>query len=331
MPPAVQSSAPQAQRELLPTATGEGNQITRTGFQKTQNSPITPDDRMGDRVYSAGMETHYLAAVVQMNSGSDKSANLGHAVQQVQQASAAGATLVALPEMFNCMGSYSRVVEEAEPIPGATSKTLAQLAADEKIYLLAGSIYEQDEASGVAYNTSLLFSPTGEIIARYRKIHLFDVHLSGQIMADESRWIKSGNEITVVNTSHGCLGLSICYDLRFPELYRQLSAQGAEIIFVPAAFLEVTGRAHWEVLLRARAIENQVYVIAANQCGEHPSQIASHGHSMIVDAWGNVLVQADSKASGIFAEINLEELRTVREQLPALKHRQEFEFWHGKG
>ena len=141
---------------------------------------------MGNRVYSAEMETHYLAAVVQMNSGSDKSANLGHAVQQVQQASAAGATLVALPEMFNCMGPCSRVVEEAESIPGTTSKTLAQLAADKKIYLLAGSIYEQDEASGGTYNTSLLFSPAGEIIARYRKIHLFDVHLPGQIMADES-------------------------------------------------------------------------------------------------------------------------------------------------
>ncbi len=270
------------------------------------------------------MQTRYVAAAIQMNSGPDKYTNLEHAVGYIHQAAAAGAKLIVLPEMFNCMGPYSHLVAEAEPIPGTTSQALSKVAAEESIYLLAGSIIERSEDGGVFYNTSMLFSPAGEMIARYRKIHLFDIQLPGQRETDESRWIKAGNDIAVVDTTCGRMGLSICYDLRFPELYRQLVGRGAEIFLAPAAFRKTTGQDHWEVLLRARAIENQAYIIAANQCGTHAPKIVTYGHSMIIDAWGNILTRADSKKSVIFAEIDLNALHKVRGQLPAFKHRRDF-------
>lgn len=276
------------------------------------------------------MQTRYVAAAIQMNSGPDKCMNLEHAVGYIRQAATEGANLIVLPEMFNCMAPYPCLVDEAEPIPGITSQTLSQVALEEKIYLLAGSIVERSKENNVFYNTSMLFSPAGKMIARYRKIHLFDVHLPDQRATDESHWIKAGSDIAVVDTACGRMGLSVCYDLRFPELYRQLVGREAEVFLVPAAFRATTGRDHWEVLLRARAIENQAYIIAANQCGTHDRQIVTYGHSMIIDAWGNILTSADSKESVIFAEIDLKALHTVRGQLPALKHRRDSSYTNRK-
>ncbi|MDH3718612.1 MAG: carbon-nitrogen hydrolase family protein [Planctomycetota bacterium] len=267
------------------------------------------------------MSTKFLAAAVQLNSSEDKHACRQRATQLVEQAAGQGAQLVALPEMFNCLGRFSRIVAAAESIPGPTSDALGQLAARLGITLLAGTIAEQADEPGRAYNTSLLFSPDGRILARYRKIHLFDVDLPGRVTVRESQWIQAGDETTTVATPLGNFGLSICYDLRFPELYRRLAEGQAEIIFVPSAFTKVTGRDHWEVLLRARAIENQAYLIAPNQCGRHPPDLETYGNSMIVDPWGTVLKRAASDEDVIFAEIDLQQLRKVRQQLPALDHR----------
>ncbi len=276
------------------------------------------------------MQTRYVAAAIQMNSGPDKCMNLEHAVGYIHEAAAAGAKLIVLPEMFNCMGPYPHLVAEAEEIPGRTSQALSQVALEESIYLLAGSIIERSEDDGVFYNTSMLFSPTGKMLARYRKIHLFDVQLPDQRETDESQWIKAGNDLSVIETDCGRIGLSLCYDLRFPELYRQLIGRGAEIFLIPAAFRKTTGQDHWEILLRARAIENQVYIIAPNQCGTHAPQLVTYGHSMIIDAWGNRLATANSQKSVIFAEIDLKALRKIRRQLPALKHRRDDSFTDGK-
>lgn len=260
-------------------------------------------------------------AVVQLNSGEDKAANLASATKWVEQAAGEGADLVALPEMFNCLGQFSTVVAGAESIPGPTSTAMQQLAKRLGITLLAGSICEQSSLPGKAYNTSLLFSPEGEELARYRKMHLFDVDLQGQVSVAESHWIMPGDQVVTAEARCVKVGLSICYDLRFPELYRHLSDAGVELIFAPAAFTEATGRDHWEVLLRARAIENQSIVIAPNQCGDHGPELKTYGHSMIVDAWGRVLASADNDPGIVSASIDLNDLRKIREQLPALTHR----------
>jgi predicted amidohydrolase len=267
------------------------------------------------------MSDRYIAAAVQMNSGEDKQANLARAEQLVGEAVSQNASLVALPEMFNCLGRFATVVQNAETIPGPTSERMAALARRLRIVLLAGSICEQCGQSGKAYNTSLLFSADGQLLARYRKIHLFDVDLPDKVTVQESRWILPGQEIGEATTPLGQLGLSVCYDLRFAELYRSLAAGGANVLCVPSAFTHATGRHHWQVLLRARAIENQAYVIAPNQCGQHGPELKTYGHSMIVDPWGRVLTSADEDEQVVVAEIDLEYLREVRAQLPALTHR----------
>jgi predicted amidohydrolase len=269
------------------------------------------------------MTTQYQVAAVQMDSTVDKRANLKRAIALIAEAAAAGASLVALPEYFNCLGPHPRMVAEAEAVSGLTSVALAELARKKNIYILAGSICEQSGEAGRAYNTSLLFAPDGEIICQYRKIHLFDVDIRGQFTSQESRWIKPGNRIATVKTPLGILGISICYDLRFPELYRCLSDQQVQVIFVPSAFRQATGRSHWEVLLRARSIENQAYVVAPNQCGGLNPETINYGNSMILDAWGNVLTRADTTEGVIIAEIDLDNLQQIREQLPALKHRRD--------
>lgn len=267
------------------------------------------------------MSDRFIAAVVQLNSGEDKPTNLARATALVEQAAGQGATLVALPEMFNCLGRFPSVVDNAEPIPGPSSEAMRGLAARLGITLLAGSICEQSSEPGKAFNTSLLFSPQGEELARYRKIHLFDADLPGRVAVTESNWILPGDQIVAADTPLGTVGLSICYDLRFPELYRCMADRDVQIIFAPSAFTFATGKDHWEILLRARAIENQAIVIAPNQCGRHGPNLTTYGHSMIVDAWGTVLAEAGGREGIARAEIDLARLAEVRAQLPALEHR----------
>ena len=256
-----------------------------------------------------------------MVASDDKAANLQEAQHWVRQAAAQGARVVALPEVFIWRGNKKEERAAAESIPGPSSEFLAGLGRELGIYFLAGSILEAIPDSGKAYNTSLLFDPLGNLLASYRKIHLFDVDLANGVSLRESDTRAHGADVVVAQTEIGTLGLSICYDLRFPELYRGLADQGAHVIFVPSAFTAFTGQAHWETLLRARAIENQVYVIAADQFGKAPKSFETHGHSMIVDPWGEILAELPDGPGIVKAEIDLDRLTKVRAELPALKHR----------
>ena len=266
----------------------------------------------------------FLAAVIQMLASPDKVANLREAEGWVREAADKGAKLVALPEVFNWRGGKDEERTFAEPIPGPSSTAMAQLAQELKIFLLAGSILEEIPGSEKAYNTSLFFGPNGKLISRYRKIHLFDVQIEGGVSTMESETRRGGQEVVLAETELCKMGLTICYDLRFPELYRALAAKGAQLILVPSAFTALTGEAHWEPLLRARAIENQAYVVAPNQVGHNPKSFATYGHSMVLDPWGRIVAQAADRPGVVLGEIDLAYLAKVRAQLPALSHRKLF-------
>jgi predicted amidohydrolase len=263
----------------------------------------------------------YLAAAVQLCATADKDSNLGKAEALVAAAAEAGAKLVALPEMFNLYGPFDPVVAAAEDVNGNTSQRLADWARTHGIYLVGGSFAEGDRQTGKARNTSLLFGPDGKVLARYCKVHLFDIDLPGRLTSRESEWIIAGSDCTVTPTQVATIGQAICYDLRFPELFRRLSADGAEVIAVPSAFTHTTGRDHWEILVRARAIENQCFVLAPNQCGEPASGMRSYGHSMIVDPWGRILASLEEDEGFAIAELDFGTLSQVRRQLPAQSHR----------
>lgn len=262
----------------------------------------------------------FIAAAIQMLASSDKAANLEEAEGRIREAAARGARLVALPEVFNWRGDKNDEKRFAEPLGGPTATLMSRLARETGLYILAGSFLEQIPESAKVHNTSLLFNPDGTVGACYRKIHLFDVEIEMGVSARESATRQAGEEIVVAATELGPMGLTVCYDLRFPELYRGLARRGAVVIFVPSAFTALTGEAHWEVLLRARAIENQVYIIAPDQIGKNPKSFATYGNSMIVDPWGRVIARASDAAGIIYAEIDLEYLARVRRELPALTH-----------
>jgi predicted amidohydrolase len=262
----------------------------------------------------------YLAAAVQMNAGPDKATNLERAERLVRVGAARGADLVALPEVFNWRGKRVEQAAAAETLDGHTLTLMSRLARELRIHLVAGSITEQVAGDSRCYNTSVLLGPDGGQIAIYRKIHLFDVDLPGRVTVRESDAKLAGAETVTATTQLGAIGLSICYDLRFPELYRRLTFAGAQIIAVPSAFTFPTGEAHWEALLRARAIENQVYVIAPAQFGLNIYGYSDYGNSMIVDPWGRVTARAADQEGVVVAPIDLEYQDRVRRELPALKH-----------
>jgi predicted amidohydrolase len=261
----------------------------------------------------------YIAAAVQLCAGSDKAFNLAKAEALVAEAAHHQAQLVVLPEVFLWRGPRAQERDQAEPIPGPATEQLGKLARRLELHLLAGSILEQTDGDKV-FNTSVLFDPRGEIAARYRKLHLFDIDLPGHVTIRESDTRTAGDTAVTVSTELAVIGMSVCYDLRFPELYRRLTWAGAEIITVPSAFTFPTGAAHWEILLRARAIENQVYVIAPDQIGRSPSGVVDFGNSMIVDPWGKPLARAADREMVIFAEIDRDYQQKVRRDLPCLEH-----------
>ncbi len=265
------------------------------------------------------MPTH-VAAAIQMSAGDDVDTNLRQADTLVRRAADRGAVLVVLPEVFAWRGARAGEAAAASPIPGLVSDFLCALAAELRIVLVGGSFLERAPEGGKSYNTCLVVDADGAIRASYRKIHLFDVDLPGQVCVRESDTRAAGREPVTATTTLGTLGLSICYDLRFPELYRRLAAAGATIITIPSAFTFFTGAAHWEPLLRARAIENQVYVIAPNQTGKSPHGFADYGNSMIVDPWGTVLARAAEGPQVITAEIDTEHLARVRREMPCQQH-----------
>jgi len=265
------------------------------------------------------MSSHLVAAV-QMRTGADLDANLARAHDLVSRAAERGAELVVLPEVFAWRGPRADEPAATTSIPGRVSEFLCRLAADLRIMLVGGSFLEHASDAGKSYNTSLLIGTDGTILARYRKIHLFDVDLPGEVSVRESETRVSGRDVVTAATALGTIGLTICYDLRFPELYRRLASDGATILVVPSAFTFFTGAAHWEPLLRARAIENQAYVIAPNQAGRSPHGFTDYGHSMIVDPWGTVLARAGDGEQVILAELDPDRVARVRREMPCQLH-----------
>jgi len=267
------------------------------------------------------MSRRFLAAAVQLCATDDKAANFARAARLARTAAERGATLIVLPEVWSWRGPRDQEISAAEPVPGPTTDRLAALAAELRVYLVGGSVLESAAGAAKAFNTCTVFDPRGTLLATYRKIHLFDVDIPGHVSVRESDTRARGAEPVTVATPLGVLGLSVCYDLRFPELYRRLGAGGAEIVCVPSAFTFPTGAHHWEILLRARAIENQVYVVAPNQIGRGASGVMDYGHSLIVDPWGTPIARAPNEETVIVAEIDREYLTRVRRELPCLEHR----------
>jgi predicted amidohydrolase len=259
--------------------------------------------------------------LVQMNSRSDKEANLATAERLIDEAAERGAKLVGLPEYVSYLGAKDQHEANAESIPGPTTERFAARARQHGIYLLGGSILERSDTPGKYFNTSTFFSPDGELQAIYRKIHLFDIDITGNVSANESATIMPGERPVTVRMDGHTVGLSICYDLRFPELYRLLALDGAEVLFVPAAFTQFTGKDHWHVLLRARAIENQCYVLAPAQIGPHEPNAQCYGHALVADPWGTVTADAPNHEGVVIADLDFAYLRQVRTQLPSLANR----------
>ncbi len=261
-----------------------------------------------------------VAAAIQMSSTLNKHENKETAEALVREAVSAGADLVALPELWSCHGLEDVYHENAEPIPGPTTVFLGYLARELSAYVLGGSILEGEPGAQRLFNTSTFFGPDGEMTAVYRKIHLFDVKVSDNEYL-ESANIAPGGEIVTAKAGLATLGLSVCYDVRFPELYRLLALRGAEVLAVPAAFTLQTGKDHWEVLLRARALENQAFVVAPAQWGRKANGRWTYGRSMIVDPWGTVLATCPDRDGYALATLDLDYLDRFRTEFPALANR----------
>ncbi|HEX3562426.1 MAG TPA: carbon-nitrogen hydrolase family protein [Solirubrobacterales bacterium] len=260
------------------------------------------------------------AAAVQLNSTDEYDRNLEVAERLIRGAAAEGAELVVLPEKWTVLGSPEAIRSCAEPLDGPALTAAAGWARELGIYLVAGSVPEVVPEWEKLANTSVMFGPDGEQRATYRKIHMFDVDV-GDVTYRESEVEQAGTEIALGDAGGTMVGLTICYDLRFPELYRILALRGARVITVPSAFTERTGRDHWEILIRARAIEDQVFVIAAGQIGSAPPRYRSYGRSMIVDPWGVVLAQAADTECFVSADLDFAIQNETRERLPSLRHR----------
>lgn len=260
-----------------------------------------------------------------MTSTNDVSRNLVAAARLVHRAAAAGATLVGLPENFAFLGSDGdHRLAIAEPVPavdGPILTAMATLAREAGVHLLLGGFPERSPQPGHIYNTAILLDPAGAVTASYHKIHLFDVDLPGGARFRESEAVTPGDEAVVAPFSWGGLGLSVCYDLRFPELYRKLTMQGARVLAIPAAFTAETGKDHWHTLLRARAIENQAFVLAPAQWGLHGGKRASYGHALVVDPWGVVLAECGNHEGVAIADLDFAYQDEVRRNLPCLEHR----------
>ncbi len=261
-------------------------------------------------------------ACVQMNAGVEKAANLEKMERLVDRAASLGAEIVVLPEKWNALGSPDVFRAAAEPLNGGESfEAMASWSRRHGLTLVGGSVTEHREGRDKLSNTCPVYDPAGDLIDVYRKIHMFDVLVGGQSYRESA--VEEPGEGPVVCEAHGWkLGLTICYDLRFPELYRIETLQGAELITVPAAFTLFTGKDHWELLLRARAVENQLYVAAANQWGTHEAGKSSYGRSLIVDPWGIVLASAPDDDCVIVADIERARMGSIRESLPSLANRQ---------
>jgi predicted amidohydrolase len=257
--------------------------------------------------------------LAQLNSRQDKAANLASAGEAIGQLAGQGVDLAVLPEMFSFHGLDKAYAVAAEPIPGPTSEWLADRAREHGIFLHCGSLAERRD--GEVFNTSLVFDRTGAQIGRYSKIHLFDVKLPDGLEYKESGYLTPGDQVVVCECEGWTLGLAICYDLRFPQLFHALADLGAHLIVLPAAFTVPTGISHWEPLIRTRAIENGCYMAACGQWGRYARGRENYGHSMVVDPWGMVIAQAGERVGTLVAELDMKYLQTVRQRMPVQQHR----------
>jgi predicted amidohydrolase len=255
-----------------------------------------------------------------MSSGRDKAANLVRSERLVKLAAARGAELIALPETFNWRGAPDEEAGAAESLDGESLTLMRRLARELGVFIVAGSITERIEGERKSFNTSVLIAPDGQPLAIYRKIHLFDIDLPGRVRVQESARRLPGADVVCAATALARIGMTICYDVRFPELYRRLAFAGATVVSLPSAFTFPTGEAHWEVLVRARAVENQLFVVAPAQFGPNVHGFSDYGNSMIVDPWGRVLARAADQEGVVVAPLDLDYLERVRRELPALGH-----------
>ena len=272
---------------------------------------------MGETVESTPSQVR--VAAVQLSSGPDVDRNVETAMELVREAAAGGAQYVQLPEYFNFLGRSNGFANAREPIPGPTTTRMGDLAKELSISLHLGSLLEAIPNSTRCFNTSVLLGPDGAIVATYRKAHLFDVDVPGQIVSRESDDVAPGREMVIARAASMNLGMTICFDVRFPELYRVLATNGADVLAIPAAFNATTGLAHWEVLVRARAIENHAFVISAAQVGTTSDGIATYGHSMIVDPWGTVLCESTHVGPEVLqATLDMDDVSRRRGQIAVL-------------
>ena len=262
----------------------------------------------------------WQVAAIQLTATVDVRRNVARAIALVRKAAAGGARLIALPENFAYLRAEGSPVDFKQPLDGELVSSFRDEARCLRRYLLLGSIPETIRGSRRIYNTSLLIGPDGELLAVYRKMHLFDINVRGRAVLQESRTVAPGKRPVVVDTPLGRLGLSICYDLRFPELYRRMALDGSELIFVPAAFTAYTGPHHWLPLLRARAIENQSWIVAPGQVGRHSAKRESHGETVVIDPWGRVVARKRKGEGVVHAEIDRSLTTRVRRGLPCLDH-----------
>jgi deaminated glutathione amidase len=266
----------------------------------------------------------FIAAIVQLQCNSDSERNWNAADRLIRDAAAAGATLVVTPENTTFLGPHAQKVALAEPVDGPTHARFGLLAKELGICLLVGSVAEIAEGeNNRCHNTSLLFGPDGSLISTYRKVHLFDVDVEDGVRFKESDTVAPGSDIVVANSPVGRIGMSICYDLRFPEFYRKLVDGGAQILTVPSAFTQKTGTAHWHVLLRARAIENQAWILAPGQVGLHDDDGLRHsyGHSLIINPWGEIVAEIQDGEGYCTADIDLNQVTRIRTSMPVQDHR----------
>jgi len=261
----------------------------------------------------------FKIGLCQMKGSFDKTESMATAERFVKEAAANGAQVISLPEMWNCPYSNDYFRAYAEPEDGQTVEFLSRLAAEEQIYLIGGSIPELDENQ--VYNTSFSFDRKGKIIGKHRKVHLFDIDVEGGIRFMESDTLTAGREMTVIDTEYCKIGVAICYDVRFPEWFRKMALAGAKVIVLPAAFNMTTGPAHWDLTMRARALDNQVYFAANSPARDEDGVYVAYGNSCIASPWGDFIAHADEKECILYGQIDLERVDAVRAQLPLLAHR----------
>lgn len=268
------------------------------------------------------MKNQFKLALCQMKVIDNKDSNIKNALDMIKTAALTKSDLVILPEMFNCPYDNDKFTEYAEEKKNSkTLKSISKAAKDLNIYIIAGSIPELD--GDKLYNSSFIFNRNGDIIGSHRKMHLFDIDIPEKIRFKESETLSAGNQITVIDTELCKIGVAICYDIRFPELSRLMALKGAELIVIPGAFNMTTGPAHWETLIRGRAIDNQLYVAAVSPARNEKLSYVAYGNSMVADPWGKVLARAGEKEEVIYADINLSRVKEIREELPLLNGRRE--------